>query len=83
MTMPTQAQVDYVRSLQKKLRLPNTLLDGHCIRKYDGPFASLDIRQVTLLLNEMIGWKAIPADLQREQGQRDLPGFGAVTEGGA
>lgn len=74
--VPSPEQIAYVRSLQKQLRLPNRLLDAHCQATYGAPFADLDKRAVSRLLDELIAWKAIPADLQREQGQQDLPGFG-------
>lgn len=72
MTQPTEAQIEYVRGLQKKLRITEAMLNSHCQRKYDSPFAALDIRQASTLIDEMIGWKAVPAELQREQGQMDL-----------
>lgn len=74
---PTQPQHDFVDALKRKLRLTSPMLDAHCQRKYDGPYASLDRYQVSALIDEMQGWVTAPADLQREQGQQDLPGFTA------
>jgi hypothetical protein len=72
MTPPSDAQLTYIRGLQKKLRITESMLNGHCQRKYDGPFDALDIRQASALIVEMVQWKAAPAELLREQGQMDL-----------
>jgi len=72
---PTEPQMNYVRGLQRQLHLPDHLLDTHCQTTYGQPFAALDRRQVSLLIDEMKHWTAIPADLQRALGQRDLPGL--------
>ncbi len=72
---PTTLQVDYVRSLQRRLRLPDRLLDKHCVTRFDSPFSALTRAQVSSLLDELIGWQDIPADMRRAQGQQDLPGF--------
>lgn len=73
---PTTKQDDYVRGLQRKLRLPNALLDNHCIARFGACYAALDRASVSALIDEMTGWEAIPADLQRVNGQTDVPGFG-------
>lgn len=73
----TEAQVDYVRSIQRRLRLPNRLLDAHCEGRFGAAFAGLDRAQASALIDEMKGWEALPAGLRRAMGQRDLPGFGA------
>lgn len=75
MSEPTPAQTDFVRALQKQLRLPNFLLDQHCQTRWRRPFAELTRREVSELLDELQAWKAIPADLQRAMGQQDLPGL--------
>lgn len=74
--LPTQPQVDYVRGLQRRLHLPDRMLDAHCVTRFGTPFAELDRGQVSLLIDELKDWVAIPADLQRVMGQRDLPGLG-------
>lgn len=72
----TPAQLDYVRGLQRRLRLPDRMLDEHCRGRFRKPLAELSRREMSDLLDEMIGWEALPANLQRAMGQRDLPGFG-------
>jgi hypothetical protein len=74
---PTPFQLDYVRGLQRKLHLTDRLLDNHCVTTYGKPLGEMDRAEVSRLLDEMLGWQAIPADMQRAMGQVDLPGFGA------
>lgn len=74
---PTAPQVDYLRSLQRRLRLPDALLDSHCVATWGHGFAELDRAEASVLIDEMLGWRQIPAQLRREAGQRDLPGFGS------
>jgi hypothetical protein len=74
---PTQPQIDFVRSLQDRLHLSDDWLDHYCQDHYGGPFAALDRAQVSHLLDELKGWKALPADLQRAMGQQDM--FGGVS----
>ena len=69
---PSEKQTNYVRVLQKRLHLPDALLDTHCIGKYGAAFDGLDKSRVSDLIDEMLGWEAIPAGLQRERGQLDL-----------
>lgn len=76
MNEPTYGQIEFVRSLQKRLHLSDRLLDGHCVRTYGVPFAALNRSQVSGLLDEMQAWKDIPAHLQRAMGQLDM--FGAT-----
>lgn len=73
---PTEPQVTYVRGLQQKLRLPNRMLDAHCVARTGRPFAEITKRECTALTDDLLAWKAIPTELLRAQGQRDLPGFG-------
>lgn len=72
----TEKQVDYIRSLQRQHHLPKALLDNHCITRFKRPFAQIDRAQASVLIDEMIGWADLPADLMRAKGQADLPGFG-------
>ena len=76
---PSDPQISYVRALQKKLHLPNALLDGHCVEKFRKPFAQLDRRETSLLLEEMISWEQLPVDLMRAKGQMDLFGMEVAT----
>lgn len=69
---PTDAQDEYVRALQKRLRLPNGVLDTHCLATFGAAYAALTRRDVTVLIDQLLGWKSIPADLQRSMGQQDL-----------
>lgn len=73
---PTRKQCDYVRSLQRQHHLPNALLDSHCVQRFGKPYARLDRTQVASLIDEMIAWSDLPAELKRAKGQVDLPGFG-------
>lgn len=75
---PTQPQIDYVRGLQRHLHLPDHLLDTHCVQRVGVPFAQLSRAQASSLIDELKDWVAIPAELQRAMGQRDLPGMEAV-----
>ena len=72
----TQKQTDYVRALQRALHLSDHMLDNHCVQRFGRTLADLDRAGASSLIDEMTAWKAIPAQLQREMGQRDLPGFG-------
>jgi hypothetical protein len=74
-TAVTPAQTDYVRALQRKLRLPNRMLDDHRARRFGGPFAELDRRQASALLDELVTWEALPAEMQITLGQQALPGL--------
>lgn len=72
----TDPQMGYVESLRVKLRLPKTLLDNHCEARFGQPLERLNRAQVSGLINEMKGWVTIPAEMQRQMGQQDLPGMG-------
>lgn len=72
MSEPTTPQIDYVRSLQKQLHLPDAILDNHCISTFGAEFAQLDRHAVSRLIDQMIQWEQLPADLMRAKGQRDL-----------
>lgn len=69
---PSDLQLDFVRDLRAQLRLPAPLLDRHCCDTFGRPFAKLDRRQVSKLIDELKTWKAVPAHLQRAAGQQDL-----------
>lgn len=72
MTQPSALQLQFVADLQKQIGLRNDPLDVHCVRRFGVPFAQLDRRQCSELIDELKGWKAVPADLQRAMGQHDL-----------
>ena len=74
---PSPEQIEYVRGLQKRLHLPNAILDNHCVAKFRNPFAQLDRRETSQLLEQMISWEQLPADLMRAKGQIDLFGMEA------
>lgn len=74
---PTDAQITYVHDMQKRLHLPDRVLDGHATQRFGVPVEMLDRMQTSQLLDELIGWEDLPADLQRAKGQIDLPGFGS------
>jgi hypothetical protein len=46
-TPPTEAQTNYVRGIQKRLHLPDRMLDDHCMTRFRAPFAQLDRRYGT------------------------------------
>jgi hypothetical protein len=69
---PSPEQIEYVRGLQKRLHFPNWILDNHCVGEFQKPFAQLDRREMSLLLEQMISWEQLPADLMRAKGQIDL-----------
>lgn len=73
--VPTPKQVDYVQSLQRRLHLPDRMLDAHCTQRFGAPFRGLDRAQVSSLLDEMISWQDSPVELQIAQGQTTLPGM--------
>lgn len=72
MIAPTEAQADFVAGLCKKVRLTTPMLDSYCLKRWDKPYALLDRYEVSDLIGQMQAWKAVPAQLQREQGQLDL-----------
>jgi hypothetical protein len=69
---PSEKQLAYVESIQKRLHLPDALLDNHCQQRFRKPFRALSRSECSDLLDEMIGWESLPADFQRAKGQRDL-----------
>lgn len=69
---PTEKQLAFVEALRTKLRLPKDLLDNHCVTTYRMPLKDLDKARVSRLIDELLGWEAIPADLERRRGQLDL-----------
>lgn len=71
----TVKQTDYIVALQRQLHLSGPLLDLHCQRRYGRPFAGIDRAEASSLIDELQRWRAIPADLLRALGQRDLPGL--------
>lgn len=68
----TEKQTDYVRGMQRTLHLPDRMLDSHCVKRFGSPFSGLDRGQCSDLIDEMVGWLDVPAQLQREQGQMDM-----------
>jgi hypothetical protein len=74
---PTPDQLSYVTGLQKRLHLPDALLDSHCITTFKKQFAALDRREVSRLLEAMVRWEQLPAELMRAKGQLDLFGDAA------
>lgn len=72
----TPRQDEFVRSLQRQHHLPNALLDNHCVQRFGKPYGRIDRAQASALIDEMLSWEALPADLARAKGQSDLPGFG-------
>lgn len=69
---PTEPQLDYIRGMQKKLRLSDRLLDAHCEARFGSTRNQLDRRQASALIAEMKDWQSIPAELMRQAGQMEL-----------
>lgn len=72
---PTAAQLAFVETLQRRFHLPDPALDGHCVRRFGTPFADLDRREASALLEEMLGWRDLPAELVKAKGQLELFGM--------
>lgn len=72
---PSPEQIAFARGLQKRLHLPDALLENHCVERFRKPFARLDRREMSALLEQLIGWEALPPDLMRAKGQLDLFGM--------
>jgi hypothetical protein len=71
--LPVTAKQDgFVKTLQRRLKLPDVRLDNHCDQRFGRPYASLDRRQASDLIDEMLSWQDLPADLMRAKGQQDL-----------
>lgn len=51
---PSPDQRAYVEDLQRKLRIPDPILDRICCDRFGTPFATIDRRSCSRLLNEMI-----------------------------
>ena len=69
---PTTRQREYVVALQRKLHLSDAALDMHSRRTFDAPYAELERGQVTQLINQLLAWERVPAELQRAMGPQDL-----------
>ncbi len=70
----TQPQIKFIRNVQRRLHLSGRALDVHCERRFGCAFATLTTPQASALLDELQGWIAVPADLQRACGQLDMFG---------
>jgi hypothetical protein len=68
----TADQVDYVRGIQRRLKLPDRLMDDHCVKRFGKPLRELTKREGSALLEEIIPWQQLPAEMQRAMGQLDL-----------
>jgi hypothetical protein len=71
---PSDAQIEFMIALKDQLRLTTPMLDRHCSDTFGRPFAKLDRRQMSKLIDELKTWEATPAHLQRAMGQMDLFG---------
>lgn len=75
----TEPQRQFVESLRKQLHLSTVLLDNHTVRLFGCTVNGLTKSEASRLIEEMKGWtevsKSVPAVIQREAGQTDLPGF--------
>jgi hypothetical protein len=73
----TEKQTNYISVLKSKHGLPDWLFEQHCQNRFGQPYTDLTRIQVSSLIDEMSGWDALPAELQRLKGQLDL--FGEVA----
>lgn len=69
---PSADQLSYVAGIQRRLHLPDALLDNYCVGRFGRRLAELTRREVSELLDEMVQWEQLPAALQRAKGQLDL-----------
>jgi hypothetical protein len=73
---PTDRQIDYARAIQRKLHMPDRMLDHHCRGKFGKPFAGLDRAEMSRLIDQIAPWVEMPSEMLIAMGQQDLPGFG-------
>ena len=77
----TEPQLLFIESLRKQLHISTFLLDNHTSRKCGCTVSALSKGEASQLIEEMKEWaetsKGVPAAIQREAGQTDLPGFGS------
>lgn len=69
---PTEPQTDYIAALVKGLHIPKRMLDDHCVREFGRPFAEIDRRQASWLIDQLLAWQENDAELRRAMGQLDL-----------
>ena len=74
---PTTKQIDFVFALQKRHRLTDDQLNQLCDTRFGRIFNMIDRGQMSTLIDEMLAWQTVPAELQRIAGQIDLPGMEA------
>lgn len=72
----SEPQLTYVRNLARKLSLPERMVSDHCVARFGVELRQLSKSDASKLLDEMLSWQDVPAELKRAQGQADLPGFG-------
>ena len=71
---PSHKQLALVRELRQKLGLGQEALNELSRKQFGQPYLNLDRKQVSALIDQMLKWEKLPADLQRAQGQLDLLG---------
>ena len=72
---PTEPQREFMAILQKRLSIPDDVLDRYCRKTFGCPLVRLRVGQASELLDAMQEWKVAPAEIQRMKGQVDLPGL--------
>lgn len=68
----TAKQHNLIRIKQRELSLPDDILDAYCRQQFNAGFEAIDIRQASELIERMLAWKTLPAELMRLKGQLDL-----------
>lgn len=71
---PTERQTKYLRALQKRWSLSNSVFDSYCENLFGHRFRDIDKREASDLIEKMTTWESLPADVRRSTGQQGLPG---------
>lgn len=74
---PTEKQTTYARSLQRRLHLPDRMLDDHCASRFGAAFRHLNRAQVSTLLDDLKDMYRATTDLTASRG--DATGGGRMT----
>lgn len=73
---PTVPQLEYIDALAKGLHLPRRMLSDFCVREFGKPFAELDRRQASRLIDALKAWQENEREMRIAMGQAEMPGFG-------
>ena len=76
--MMTDAQEEFIGALRRRLHLNERQLENHVLRFFGCGLMEMDKRSASALIDELLRWAeggGIPAEIQREAGQLDMPGM--------